>query len=536
MRFLKIKISLFYYKMNDNPNITIVDYKKFDFDKLTFNQPEQTKAGSFLAAAKYNNQDVFIQTPRLKCSQLVKTDNRCALELEFDKSHGLFYDYITSIDDFSIIQIQKNSKPWFNKSIPLDIVEEFYKTPVKVGRKNNPPALKIKVPLSKSEPVCTIYDNKNNEITFSKLKTNSKAVVVLKFVGLKFLKQQVICEWLPMQIKSYQTIVTPRKKVYLIRDNLLTDDESGSHVNRRRRKESNDNVSVLPDNASVLPDNASVLPYTVNKPKNDDTLEISLAEEEPSQEQTNVEVAEEEPAQEAVQEQTNVEVAEEEPAQEQEQEQAEQEPNPEVETEPEQEQEQEQTNIAEVEPEQDPEAEQEPNPEVETEPEQEQEQTNVEVDELEPTQENACESIIMDDLIDNVENNDKSTEDLNLNASNDEEMNEFNEDEESTEDLNLNASNDEEEINEEAINEETKHVNELQNKYDESDYSTHFSDNDDLLSEIDILSMGDTETNVNIEPYTNQNFMEINNLKSQLLEQNNQISQMREDFQKFINK
>ena len=153
--------------MNDNQNITIVDYKKFDFDKLTFNQPEKTKAGSFLAAAKYNNQDVFIQSPRLKCSQLVKTDNRCVLELEFDKSHGLFYEYITSIDDFSIIQIQKNSKTWFNKSIPLDIVEEFYKTPVKIGRKNNPPSLKIKVPLTKSEPVCTIYDNKNNETTFS---------------------------------------------------------------------------------------------------------------------------------------------------------------------------------------------------------------------------------------------------------------------------------------------------------------------------------------------------------------------------------
>jgi uncharacterized coiled-coil protein SlyX len=30
--------------------------------------------------------------------------------------------------------------------------------------------------------------------------------------------------------------------------------------------------------------------------------------------------------------------------------------------------------------------------------------------------------------------------------------------------------------------------------------------------------------------------MEINNLKSQLLEQNNQISQMREDLQKLINK
>ena len=61
MRFLKIKISLFYYKMNDNQNITIVDYKKFDFDKLTFNQPEKTKAGSFLAAAIYNNQDGYFE-------------------------------------------------------------------------------------------------------------------------------------------------------------------------------------------------------------------------------------------------------------------------------------------------------------------------------------------------------------------------------------------------------------------------------------------------------------------------------------------
>ena len=506
MRFLKIKISLFYYKMNDNQNITIVDYKKFDFDKLTFNQPDKTKAGSFLAAAKYNNQDVFIQTPRLKCSQLVKTDNRCALELEFDKSHGLFYEYITSIDDFSIIQIQKNSKPWFNKSIPLDIVEEFYKTPVKVGRKNNPPALKIKVPLSKSDPVCTIYDNKNNEITFSKLKTNSKAVVVLKFVGLKFLKQQVICEWLPMQIKSYQTIVTPRKKVYLIRDNLLTDDESGSHVNRRRRKESADNASVLPDNAT--------------KSTNNNKLEISLVGgepvQEPAQEQTNVAEEQEvevEPAQEqtnVAQEQTNVAEAQEQTNVAQEQEAEVEQTNvaeaQEQEAEVEPAQEQEQTNVAEQEA------------VVEVEPAQE--QTNVAEQEVEietvevsqePTQENACESIIMEDLIDNVENNDESIEDAD-------------------EDPNLNAPNNEE------MNEETKHINELQNKYDESDYSTHFSDNDDLLSEIDILSMGDTETNVNIEPYTNHNFIEINNLKSQLLEQNNQISQMREDLQKFINK
>ena len=50
-------------------------------------------------------------------------------------------------------------------------------------------------------------------------------MIVLRFNGLKFLKQQVICEWVPIQIKSFQSF-TQKKNVYLIRDNLLTDDES----------------------------------------------------------------------------------------------------------------------------------------------------------------------------------------------------------------------------------------------------------------------------------------------------------------------
>ena len=79
--------------------------------------------------------------------------------------------------------------------------------------------------MSKGAPNLLVYDSKNDLINFSKIKENTKTLVVLKFIGLKFLKQQVICEWVPIQMKSFQAFA-PKKNVYLIKDNLLTDDES----------------------------------------------------------------------------------------------------------------------------------------------------------------------------------------------------------------------------------------------------------------------------------------------------------------------
>ena len=34
--------------------------------------------------------NLYIQTPRLNCATLVQSDNRCAMDLVFDKSHGKF--------------------------------------------------------------------------------------------------------------------------------------------------------------------------------------------------------------------------------------------------------------------------------------------------------------------------------------------------------------------------------------------------------------------------------------------------------------
>ena len=208
----------------------ILDYKEINPESIVFEEPKKVKGGSYMTEIKYrtpSGEDVpfIIQTPRLISSEgIVRNDTRAHCELEFDKNHWPFYEFITNIDDHNIVIIEKYSEKWFTSKFPIDVVEEFYKTPVKLGRGKNPPKLKVKIPINRGELSCNIFDNVKNAINYTEVKKNNKVVCVLHLQGLRFLKQQVICEWVPLQIKVCKESVK-QKMEYMINDTLLSDYE-----------------------------------------------------------------------------------------------------------------------------------------------------------------------------------------------------------------------------------------------------------------------------------------------------------------------
>tara|TARA_Y100000389_G_scaffold195774_1_gene227682 strand:- start:478 stop:1617 length:1140 start_codon:yes stop_codon:yes gene_type:complete len=208
----------------------ILDYNEINPESIVFEPPKKVKGGSYMTEIKYRNSDgddvpFIIQTPRLISSEgIVRNDSRAHLELEFDKNHWAFYEFITNVDDHNIVVIEKHSEKWFTNKFPIDVVEEFYKTPVKLGRGKNPPKLKIKIPINRGEMNCNIFDNVKNPISYSEVRKNNKVVCVMQLVGLRFLKQQVICEWVPLQIKVCKESKRTSAE-YMINDTLLSDYE-----------------------------------------------------------------------------------------------------------------------------------------------------------------------------------------------------------------------------------------------------------------------------------------------------------------------
>jgi hypothetical protein len=223
-------------------NVNILNYKELDINDIEFTNPIKVKGGSYVSVPKYNGEPIYIQTPRLLNKGLSKNDQRCSIELELDNTHLNFYEFITNIDDFNIIEIQKNSMQWFKQEFPLDVVEEFYKSPVKMARSKNAPSLKIKIPLLKGSVDCNIYNIANKLINYTQVKDNSKALTVLHFYGLRFLKQQVVCEWVPVQIKVFQEDIIGQENNYIIDDSLLTDAE---HDQDSNIQEDSEQTSVL---------------------------------------------------------------------------------------------------------------------------------------------------------------------------------------------------------------------------------------------------------------------------------------------------
>mgnify|MGYP006198628363 CR=1 FL=1 len=124
-------------------NIEILDYKTLEIDKIIYNRPEKVKGGSYMSTPEYLKNNIYIQSPRLLSSKgIVKNESRCYIDLEFDKSHWPFYEFIANIDENNITQIQTNSSDWFNKEFPIDVVEDFYKSPIKNKAFNKAPSIK----------------------------------------------------------------------------------------------------------------------------------------------------------------------------------------------------------------------------------------------------------------------------------------------------------------------------------------------------------------------------------------------------------
>ena len=177
-----------------------MDFKDINLGNLVYNAPKKFKNHQ-VATIVYTDVDddgeetlvpLEIVSPPLKVvSDLTFSENRCYVCLELDESHRDFTEFFSEIDDKNIRVVFKNSISWFGKSIPLDVVDNYYKPYVKPSRR---PQIKVHIP------------HRNGEIEINGAR---EALVKGKFVrctmryeGIKFLKQQFSNVWSAVDIEA----------------------------------------------------------------------------------------------------------------------------------------------------------------------------------------------------------------------------------------------------------------------------------------------------------------------------------------------
>jgi len=219
-----------------NNKIGIINYQEFDPSKITFTKPEYCDSIDC-----YSSQTIYqkivekdsvylIQSPVLKIENIVYDSSEPAYYLyaRFPKKTPQFYNIIYELEKTIIETIIKKSKKWFDLEDNMTKIktENLLRSNIFPSDKlDEPPFLRIKIPIVDDNLVCNIFDKYENPITFKEvLNYKERDVVLLLCIShVKYFKDKILVDCIAGQIKlcNYPLIM---QKEYLFRDEEIEEE------------------------------------------------------------------------------------------------------------------------------------------------------------------------------------------------------------------------------------------------------------------------------------------------------------------------
>ena len=200
----------------------IYKYNDIDLSEIKFSVPEK-QGNVYYSNITYMDNPFFLQTSKMGI--LTDTNNlndkTPSIEFKILDNNLELYDLLMRIDELVIKATYNNSDKWFHQKIPLENIDDMYKRICKPLKKNKNPSIRIKLPIENENILSKIYNNEREIIKVEDIQLNSEAICIVHIRGIKFMKQQYICDMYINQMKVF----IPFKNDYIISDECLIDEK-----------------------------------------------------------------------------------------------------------------------------------------------------------------------------------------------------------------------------------------------------------------------------------------------------------------------
>jgi hypothetical protein len=214
----------------------IYKYDELDINDIKFCDPVKN-GRSYGCKLNYLDNDslrddIYIQSPVLKCvssvEELLKTG---IISLEVPINQLSFYIWFQNLDKLTKNKAHLNSLKWFNKNIPKDIIENYYKDFIgnsksknKSHSKNDKYIIKFKLPFDNDILQCNCYNESNVNIELDEIVKDINIAVIINISKLIFKKQQFYLDIKVSQLKIYKELYNKYK--HLTSECIIDDEDS----------------------------------------------------------------------------------------------------------------------------------------------------------------------------------------------------------------------------------------------------------------------------------------------------------------------
>ena len=189
--------------------MSLVTHESVDHRYISYAPPEK-QGQIYYSAINYKEKPFLLVTPCLVSLEKgidVVTKSNTTLHLEMKDNEFSFYDCMVRLDDRNIKETCSRSKEWFQKDIPLELIDDMYKRSHKPIQKGMKPRFQCKLPCIKGVPQCKVFDKHKTLLSIESLQEGTEVDLVLHIKGLKFLKQHYYCDFYISQMRIRENVL-----------------------------------------------------------------------------------------------------------------------------------------------------------------------------------------------------------------------------------------------------------------------------------------------------------------------------------------
>ena len=157
-----------------------------NFKDIILYTPKAVQGGGYHAKIKINNDDLFIQTPKIKTKNGINiTGKKVYCDLLFERGHLEFIEFIKNIEKRVQEIVCEKGGLWFTEEPTLNQIQNRWNSHVKIY-KSNQYLIRTNIKSSAKELSLKIWDEHQNILSYSDLKKEDSIISIIEVVGLKF--------------------------------------------------------------------------------------------------------------------------------------------------------------------------------------------------------------------------------------------------------------------------------------------------------------------------------------------------------------
>ena len=232
--------------------------KNFEFSKITLGDPQSLGNNMFFSKIK-NGEDIYIQTPEIKSKEGVVLKPRGSyIDIIFDNTHEEILEWFENLENsLKDIIFEEKKDEWFQDSnIDYVDIENIFNSPIKSIRSGKSFILRTHLDSAKSminKKKIIIYDEDENILNESSLKSESKFIAILHVNGLKF------------SSKNFQIYIDV-KEIMILNDKKVIEKNISKNVKKEIvNNDINNTVKLIEDDNKIIHEETNNNEENINK-------------------------------------------------------------------------------------------------------------------------------------------------------------------------------------------------------------------------------------------------------------------------------